>query len=689
MRRLSALALLLVALPALAQAPTFDPDTVRAQPLDGGKMWLFEDPPTEYLADTYGFRPDEAWYRRARLASLRMPGCSASFVSPHGLVLTNHHCAQSSVVAVDRGGEGLLDGGFSATSLDDERRLPDLYMDQLVAITDVTDEVSAPVDAAQTDAEREAAFAEAEAAVRSRLLADYGVTAPDEDADDYVVQLVGLYDGGRYSAYTFRRYRDVRLVMAPERSLGFFGGDYDNFTYPRYAADFAFFRIYGDDGQPLASPEFFPLSQEGVEEGSVVFVIGNPGSTARGMTVAQLEFLRDVSLPATLAFVDSRAAALQAYLDSGEAPEPDVVRSQLFSLSNAQKAYGGRLRGLSDPYIIARRAAAERDFREASPEAAALVDEQDRLQAEKRDLAAAYRALPTLYNRTYGSALLQRAQAAVAGNAEAAPVEDRPARLERAYLTAEVDALRGYYEARGEALPAPLQGASAEAVADRLLSTSAVASETAGGVADDDPALELVRAVAPDLAAYRSAAAGFSARESDLARRLGRERYATYGGAVPPDATFSLRFTDGVVTGYPYNGTIAPPMTTLFGMYDRYHSFCTSGRDVAGTCDWSLPAQWLEAQDDLDLSTPVNFTSTSDTIGGNSGSPTVNRAGELVGLNFDRTIEGLVRDYLYAPERGRNVMVDTRLVQEALSGVYGLDGLLAEIRSGTLRRAEG
>ena len=688
MRRLATLALLFLAAPAFAQAVSFDPDTVRAQPLDGGKMWLFEDPPLDYLDETYGFQPSDAWFQRARLASLRMPGCSASFVSPHGLVLTNHHCAQSSVVAVDRGGEGLLDAGFSATTLGDERRVPDLYMDQLVAIEDVTDEVSAPVDAAQTDAEREAAFAEAEAAVRARLLAPYGVTEPDEAADDYVVQVVGLYDGGRYSAYTFRRYRDVRLVMAPEKALGYFGGDYDNFTYPRYAADFAFFRVYGDDGEPLASPEHFPLSAEGVEEGSVVFVIGNPGSTARGMTVAQLEFLRDVSLQTTLDFIGSRAAALQAYLDTGEAPEPDVVRSQIFSLSNAQKSFGGRLRGLNDPYIIARRAAAERDFRDASPEAAALVDEQARLQTEKRDLAAAYRAFPYLYHRTYGSALLQRARAAADGNADAAAaVEDRPAALERLYLAAEVDALRGYYDARGEALPAPLQGASAEAVADRLLAESAAASAaTVGGAGDDDPAVVLVRAVAPDLAAYRSAAAGFSAREGDVARRLGRERYATFGGAVPPDATFSLRFTDGVVTGYPYNGTIAPPLTTLFGMYDRYHSFCTTGRDVPGACDWALPARWVEAQDRLDLSTPVNFTSTSDTVGGNSGSPAVNRDGELVGLNFDRTIEGLVRDYLYAPERGRNVLVDTRLVQEALAAVYGLDGLLAEVRDGTLRR---
>ena len=238
MRSLLVLLAALVAAPSMAQA--FDPDTVQARPLDGGKMWLFEDPPTEYLQRTYGFAPDEAWYRRARLASLRMPGCSASFVSPNGLVLTNHHCAQRWIIAADRGGEGLLDGGFTTRDLEAERRVEGLFMDQLVAIDDVTDEMSAAVDAAQTDAERQAALEDAERAVTSRLLAPRGITTPNPDADDYVVQLVGLYDGGRYSAYTFRRYRDVRLVMAPERALGFFGGDPDNFTYPRYAADFAF-----------------------------------------------------------------------------------------------------------------------------------------------------------------------------------------------------------------------------------------------------------------------------------------------------------------------------------------------------------------------------------------------------------------------------------------------------------------
>ena len=687
MRRLSLFAFVLfAAASASAQPVGFDPDTVQARPLDSGKMWLFEDPPTEYLQATYGFAPDEAWYRRARLASLRMPGCSASFVSPHALVLTNHHCAQSHIIAVSQEGEGLLDNGFQATSLEEERRVPGLYMDQLVAIEDVTDAMSAAVDAAETDAERQAAFQEAEAAVTARLLSEYGITEPDPDADDHVVQVVGLYDGGRYSAYVFRRYRDVRLAMAPERALGFFGGDPDNFTYPRYAADFAFFRIYGDDGRPLDTPEYFPLSREGVEEGSLVFVIGNPGSTSRGLTVAELEFLRDVGLGGTLRYIETREAALRAYLASGEAPNPDALRGQIFGLSNARKAYGGRLRGLSDPYVIARRAAAERDFRAASPVAADLIDGLAALQAEKREMAAAFRVFPTLFNPTYSSALMLRARALAEGDAEAAAaVQERPALVERAFLVAQVDALRDYYASQDLALPEAVDGPSAAAAADRLLAES-VAANPAPDVAEAeyDPAMALVRGLLPEIQAFDSAQAGFGARAQDLARRLGRERFETYGNAVPPDATFSLRFTDGVVTGYPYNGTLAPPMTTLFGLYDHYYSYCESG--ASEPCEWDLPQNWLDARDDLDLSTPVNFTSTSDTIGGNSGSPTVNRDGELVGLNFDRTIEGLVRDYIYDPERGRNVMVDTRLVVEALRNVYGLDGLVAEIRDGTLRQ---
>lgn len=662
MRRLALLVLAFVAVPALAQPGTFDPDTVRAYPLDGGKMWLFEDPPTDYLEEQYGFTPEAEWFETARLAALRMPGCSASFVSPMGLVATNHHCAQSSVVRVSADDEGLLDAGFSARSRAEERPVEGMYMDQLVEIVDVTDEVNQGGEGA-------------EALIQARLLAARGVEDPEADDADYVVQIVGLYNGGRTSAYVFRRYRDVRLTFAPEARLGYFGGDFDNFTYPRYALDFAFFRIYGDDGQPLATENYFPLSPEGVSEGDLVFVVGNPGRTNRGYTVAQLEFTRDVDLPTTLEFINSRAAALQALLASG-VDNPDPIRSQLFSLLNSQKSSRGRLAGLSDPYIIARREAAEEDFRNATSAAAPLIVQMEDVQAAKMALAPGYRAFRYIFNSRYGSGLLQRALAVATGED---PSEITLGATEEAYLTAELAALQTYYQQTGETMPKNLQGEPADN-ARFLLENSSLAGD-APEASGDDAAVLLVQEVLPRVQAFYGEFRELQQQEGELAAQLGRARYEAFGNTVPPDATFSLRFTDGVVTGYPYNGTQAPAMTTLFGLFDHHYSYCVAGEGSvsAAECDWLLPQQWLDAQGRLDLSTPVNFTSTSDTIGGNSGSPVVNRDLELVGLNFDRTIEGLVRDYLYAPERGRNVMVDTRVVLEALRNVYGLPALADEL----------
>ena len=680
------LALFLALVPFVAHSQVNSAD-VEAGPLDGGKMWLFEDPPTDYLEETYGFRPDEAWFERAKLAALRMPGCSASFVSPNGLVATNHHCGQGSVISVSQLGEGLLDNGFAAQSLAEERPVEDMYMDQLVDIADVTDQVTGMIDAAgaQTDAEAAAAATEAVEAVQESMGAELG--------DGFNVQVVGLYNGGRYSAYTFRRYTDVRLVMAPEARLGYFGGDFDNFTYPRYALDFSFFRIYGDDGQPLHSDHYFPLSTEGVEEDDLIFVVGNPGSTSRGFTVAQLETTRDFQVPIVLQFIDERVETLQAHLAEG--PEnPDAVRGQLFGLLNAQKAYRGRRAALRDNYIMARRAAGERDFRSDSPAAAELIDAMAALQGQQREMGNERRAFQMLFNRRYGAATLHRARAAYeAGQAgiedpdyaAILEVEDRPPSVELGYLTAEIKAIRGYYETTlAQAYPPSLAGSDAAAVAQTLMDTSALSSAASAEAAiravslsNADPAIQLVTAIMPYVQGYVSASRGLGARERDLARRLGQERFATYGSSVPPDATFSLRFTDGIVKGYPYNGTVAPPHTTLFGLFDHHYSY---GADS----DWGLPQRWLDAADNLDMSTPVNFTSTSDTIGGNSGSPALNQNLELVGLNFDRTIEGLLRDYIYLPDRGRNVMVDVRVILEALENVYGLNDLVAELTTGVM-----
>ncbi len=687
MRLLPALVLsLILILPAAAQD-----DPMRAGPLDNGKMWTFENPPTEYLEETYGLRPDAAWYDRARMAALRLPGCSASFVSADGLVVTNHHCVRGPIVDVTREGESLLDDGFAARAMEEERAVPGLYVDQLVAIADVTGRMEAAMAEAQTDAERVDARETEVAAIEEELEATAG--------DGHSVQVVSLYNGGRFSAYTFRRYDDLRLVAAPEDALGFFGGDPDNFTYPRYALDFAFLRVYGDDGEPLDSSDFyFPWTDDGVAPGDLVFVIGNPGSTDRGDTVAQLETRRGVQVPAMLEFLDSRVDALRAYLAT-DPPNEDALRNQLFGITNAQKAYRGRRDALADPVIMSRRRDFERSFRvavEADPELRAeygdLFDRMAAVQAERRALRADRAAFNQLTNSRYSSLALLRGALALrllSGDAsvedDLRDVADRPGDLERAYLTAQLRTLARH---RPDLAQAAMDGRTPEETAEAVitgsvLSTDKTAEEAldAGTLTMEDPAVALAAAVLPAYADFASADAGLGAQEEELARQLGRARFAVYGTTIPPDATFSPRFTDGVVRGYAYNGTVAPPYTTLFGLYDHYHSY---GPDS----EWTLPDRWLPAPPDLNLATPLNFVSTSDTIGGNSGSPAVNRDLELVGLNFDRTIEGLSRDHIYFADRGRNVMVDARAVIEALDVVYDLDRIVAELRTGAAVASE-
>ena len=373
-----------------------------------------------------------------------------------------------------------------------------------------------------------------------------------------MVQVVALYNGGRYSAYTFRRYRDVRLVMAPERALGFFGGDPDNFTYPRYAADFAFFRVYGDDGRPLATPEYTSRSRPRASEaGSVVFVIGNPGRTARGLTVAQLEFLRDVE-PGRAAEVRPNTGATRSGTTSRRArtTNPDQVRGTIFGLSNARKAYGGRLRGLEDEYVVARRAAAERDFRAASPRRGGAHRPDGRAPGRKSAPSPRPTAtFPGLFNRAYGSALMKRALALVP--AATTRRRDRGHRRPTSsgpYLEAEVAALREFYRDQNEALPVALEGETAAAAADRLLATSQAAQPSAptrrrGRVRPGRR--PWCRGLLPAIQAFQSArrrVLGARGRDRPPASASARFSPPT---ATPsrPDATFSLRFTDGVVAG--------------------------------------------------------------------------------------------------------------------------------------------
>ncbi len=692
-------ALVLSAVPAFAQE-------FRAGRFDSGKMWTFEYAPAEYFSETYNFDANEAWFERARMAAVRIPGCSASFVSPNGLLATNHHCVRSRVSQVSGPGEGLLDNGFYASSLEEERPIPGYYVDQLMAVEDVTDEVYGVVESIEPAAERDAARREVFRKIQDRLSRRHASAGRN-----IRVQMIALYNGGRYSAYVFRRFTDVRLVFAVELKMGFFGGDPDNFTYPRYALDFAFLRVY-EDGEPYQTDHYFEWGVDGVETGDVVFVIGNPGPTTRLTTMAQLEYLGEVQVPAQRAWLASRHGALGEFREA----YPDLVeelniRNRMFSLSNSLKAANGRFAALYTDEVMTKRYDAEQNLRHAiarRPELSAeygnLFSDMADVQLSKGRLGDAYAAFYRLANRTNGSRLLARmVQAYAFGQARAAGVpqdtldrmrasllsiEDHPESLERAFLTARLADFQRYLGPDHPVSRAALVDGSPEASAAALLAHSALATAEktqeamdTGEPAPDDPALALTAVLVPAIMEFQAAYNPLQAEQRELASQLGRVKFEVYGQDLAPDATSSPRITDGVVSGFEYNGTIAPPYTTFFGIYDRHHA-------NPGNVEWALPERWRTPPADLDLSTPLNFVSTADTYGGNSGSPAVTKELALVGLNFDRNVQGLSRDYIYLPERGRNIMVDARAVYAALDHAYDADRIAQELLTGRLFATE-
>lgn len=689
----------LVPLPALSQAGVVDIDTVRAGRFDSGKMWTFEYSPAEYFSEEYGFDANEEWFERARMSALRIPGCSASFVSPNGLVATNHHCVRSRVSNVSRPGEDLLDNGFYATTLDEERSLPGMFADQLIAVRDITDEVAAA--GAEGNETREAL-----ASIAENLRAQYL-----DRGDSIFVQTIGLYNGGRYSAYVFRRYTDVRLVAAAELQIGFFGGDPDNFTYPRYALDFAFLRVYGQDGRPFQTDHYFGWGSGGVEEGDAVFVIGSPGPTQRLTTMSQLEYKRDVQQPNTVTWLTTRLDALYDFWERDpEAAREFQIRNRIFGLSNSLKANSGMYEALANPVVMAKRQDAENQLRQAidqDPQLAErfglLFDRMAEVQGRRAELADADAAFRVLTSSVYSSATVRRA---IAVNVlldatendvgedsltllrrAVSDIADLPRALELRYLAARLNDFERSFGAEHEINRVTGDGPALDRAAGILrisgLATADRAARSLGRLnrLTSDPAVRLAAAFLPHYRQFRQRAGELGAEERALAADLGRVKFAVYGTSVAPDATRSPRITDGVVRGFEYNGTVAPPYTTFYGLYDRHRSH-------GGAADWVLPDRWATPPAGLDLGTPLNFVSTADTYGGNSGSPAVTKDLELVGLNFDRNIQGLSRAYIYLPESGRNIMVDVRAVQAAMDHVYDADRIVQELLTGNLFETE-
>jgi Peptidase S46 len=689
------LPVLLLATRVLAQGaqPAPNPGTPAYVP-EFGTMWTFDAPPLEYWKTRYNFTPTPQWLEHVRLASVRLPNCSASFVSNQGLVMSNHHCARTCISAVSPADTNYQTTGFVAPSQREEKKCAGLYVDQLQSMQDVSARVRAKVTATA-----------AAARVQQRDTEIQAIQSECTQSTGLICQVVSMYQGGMYSLYRYKRFNDIRLVMAPEEAISFFGGDPDNFTYPRYDLDLTLLRVYENDA-PYTPKDFFKWSAKGASENELVFVTGNPGSTGRLLTVAQMDYLRDVTYPGQLAALARQIRAFHA-LSAQSEENKRTYENALFSAENSQKAITGYLAGLQDSSIMARKRAFERDLRarvandpKLRTDYAAAWAEVERAQKELATMGKQLRYYPlngsTLLNHAAAIAQLPT-QAGLPDSARLpgfrgnqlaqlrnallnpAPVD---LALERMLIASWLQAAQQELGARDPLVVAFLAGRTPDAAAEALIKGTTLADAqkrralieggAAALAASTDPLIVAARTLAPAYAQLGARAARLNTTISANAERVGQAQFAVYGTKLPPDATFTLRITDGVVKSYPMNGTIAPFKTSFYGLYGRSAEFDDKP-------PFQLPERWKQARSRLDMSTPLDFVSTNDIIGGNSGSPVINREAEVVGLIFDGNIESLPNRFIFTDQVARSVSVHSRAIPEALRNVYNAAWIANEL----------
>ena len=669
-------------------------ENVKAGQFDTGKMWTFDFPPVDYFKKTYGFTPDKAWFDKARLGTLRLPNCTASFISEDGLVMSNHHCARGPLAAVTKEGEKLSTDGFYAMTLEEERKAP-TYVDQLVLIEDVTTEVQTAFDSGTTDSAKTAN----RMAKTGEIMQRYTKKLKQTTSDSMVFNVYSFYNGGRYSLYGFKRYTDVRLVFAPEEEIAFFGGDPDNFTYPRYDFDLSLFRVY-ENGKPYKTPNYFPFSKNGAAENEPVFVIGNPGRTARLNTVAQLETARDLTYPFNVAAGSSRLNALNAYVEKNPDKRYENINT-IFGIANTLKTTKGELDALRDPVMIAKKADFEKNFRSAVINNAQLKakygDPWGEIATYEKQLQAIQGEALPLNVRNLSSTLSLAAglldyatgQMDFRGRPAGKPSWPRnyAVEVEKPMLIDQLTSMKKSLGDKNEAFNKLMAGRTPEQAAVALMSSSIFGSKEkfealANAKQDEitktvDPVLDFAKYATARVSELQAQARPISSKQQPFLQLLGKAMYDVYGTSIPPDASFSLRIADGVVKGYEYNGTVAPIYTTFYGMYDRYYSF--------GKKDpWNLPARWANPPADFSMSTPINFVATCDITGGNSGSPVINKNLEVVGLVFDGNIESLPGRFIFDDTKNRTVSVHSSGLIEGMEKIYRMDRIAKEMRFGKI-----
>ncbi|MDX6406203.1 MAG: hypothetical protein QOH70_3658 [Blastocatellia bacterium] len=658
-------------------------------------MWTFNNVPRAEIKRKYGFDVTDEWLKKVQLASVRFNnGGSGSFVSPNGLVLTNYHIVEDIVNEVSTPQKDLAKEGFVARSRGEEIKAPSLELNVLMSIEDVSTRVNGAVKAGMSDAE---AFA-------ARRAETSAIEGESTKATGFRSDVITLYQGGQYNLYRYKKYTDVRLVFVPEFQAAFFGGDPDNFNFPRFNIDMALVRVYEND-QPVHPGSFFKWSTAGAKEGDLVFVTGNPGSTARLNTVAHLQELRDTTIPIVLRLLERREAMLKKYMAMGE-EQTRQSQNELNSVQNSLKVYRGQLAGLKDKALMDRKMKDEAAFAKNPMynEAVAAIAKVHQIlpsyARERRvfDLGSGFNTttfgiartlvrLATESEKPNAERLLEFTDARRASLDLAlyspAPIHDDFEKLKLA------DSLGFMVELLGADHPLVkqiLNGKSPEVRAAELidgtkLKDPAFRRELAAGgskaiESSNDPMIVLARTIDPKARElrkrYENEVIGV---ERASYSKIARARFETEGTKLYPDATFTLRLSYGAVKGYMENGKKVTPFTTLGGLYDRATQFKSA-------FPYNLPPRWIEKKPSVDLKTPFNFVSTDDIIGGNSGSPTINKEGELVGLIFDGNIQSLVGDFIYDESVNRAISVDVRAMREVLRKVFDANEIADELTKG-------
>lgn len=680
-----------------------DLEKVKFSTDDFGKMWTFDDVPADKWQEKYGFIPTEEWLEDVRKSALQFQnGCSAAFVSQDGLIMTNHHCGRGDYHKVQKEGENLLRDGFYAETLNDERRIPNLYVDQLIMIKDVTGEIVDAINSGNNDEEK--------IKLRNEKISE--LEKNNKENTGMINKVVTLYNGGKYSLYTYKRYEDVRLVMAPDFQIASTGWDWDNFTYPRYELDFAFYRAYDKNGNPVKTDNYFKWSEKGADEGEPIFIVGRPGSTRRQLSIAELSYLRDEHYPHLLKLFNEKYDVYYELFNKHPERESELL-NRVMGWGNARKSFGGRLLALRDEYVMKKKRDFEIELKNKVNESPDLKEKYGSVWQALETSANSLRKISnefTAFNSSnlftssayyeFAKKLIELAEQIQKPEEERKEdykeeklqetinliyPDDFDKELNDKLVTAHVNTVV-YILGDNHELVQKLYGTKrGEVLADYLLSKSKLTSkesliELAKSspeeiLSSQDPFIQFVLMTRDRFKELQKENKELTNTMEILNQRLGEVIFEIYGDQIPPDATSTLRISDGVIKGYEYNGTIAPGKTTYYGLYDRYFSF------GGATYPYGLHERWKIPADGLDLSTPISFAATNDIVGGNSGSSIINRNQEVIGLVHDGNLQSLAGDVIFLEENNRSVATDSYGLMQALIYVFKTERLVNELQN--------